>query len=475
MTFLNKAILVITTFSAQCALFACAATPSDVSLDVTPVDTGWSTNVIGIEEMHLSATYWADKATRPDDILHNQDAIAKMLRFAYDHDPNIVNLAAYPTQIASSEVATLIRSISKPYSRDLFYRDGGKVSAGDYDRYDKNLNLDALVDDVSIRFAMVLQRADMRTWPTADVVHKNKQTIDLDRFQENGLFPADAVVVLHESADGEWFFVQSYNYAAWVGSDMIALGDRQSVLDYASSERFLVITGSKVTTNFNPRAADVSELQLDMGVRLPLVAADKLGGNVDGQNPYASYAVRLPVRGENGDLAFHTALIARSQDVHRGFLPYTRRNIVGQAFKFLGERYGWGHSYNARDCTGLVSEVYKTFGVLLPRNSGQQGHSPIGDTHDFKADASAEEKMDVLASANVGDLLYSTGHVMMYLGSEDGQPYVIHDLSGSGWQDKDGNFQEGVLNGVSVTPLTPIHSSPEATYFEEMYAIKKIR
>lgn len=425
--------------------------------------------------MHLNAAYWANKASRPDDVLHDSDAIEQMARFGYDNDPNLVDLAAYPNQISGDEITALITTISKPYSKDLFYRDGGKVETTDYDRYGANLNLDAITDSVAVRFAMVLQRANMRAWPTADVVYKNMETVDLDRFQENGLFPADVVVVLHESTDGEWFFVQSYNYAAWVARGRIALGERQEILDYAQSSRFLVITGSKVSTNFNPRLADISELQLDMGIKLPLVAMSELDGNVDGQNPYASYAVRLPVRSENGDLAFRTALIARSQDVHRGYLPYTRRNIVGQAFKFLGERYGWGHSYNARDCTGLVSEVYKTFGVILPRNSGQQGSSPIGENHDFQPNASADEKMNVLATANVGDLLYSTGHVMMYLGSEDGQPYVIHDLSGSGWEDENGRFQKGVLNGVSVTPLTPIHSSPEATYFDEIYAIKKIR
>ncbi|MEE8429030.1 MAG: NlpC/P60 family protein, partial [Gammaproteobacteria bacterium] len=142
---------------------------------------------------------------------------------------------------------------------------------------------------------------------------------------------------------------------------------------------------------------------------------------------------------------------------------------------FLGERYGWGHSYNARDCTGLVSEVYKTVGIFLPRNSGQQGHSPIGDNIHFSSEATAEEKLQAIASADVGDLFYSTGHVMMYLGTVDGQPYVIHDLSGFSWAGADGEVQEAALNGVSVTPLVPLHSSRDTTYFEEIYAIKQVR
>ncbi len=437
--------------------------------------SSWSTNVIGIEEMHLTAEHWANLTTQPDDVLKDADGIAALGSQAFDDDPNLVDLASYPDELTSAELTDIILSMSKPYKAALYYRDGVAVELADYDRYQASLNLAELSDVVGVRFGLVLQRADMRTWPTSDVVFKSQETYDLDRFQENGLFPADMVAVLHESADGDWLFVQSFNYAAWVKKDKIAIGQRAEILAYKNAENFLLVTGSKVTTNFNPNAAAISELQLDMGIRLPLADLSDSAHNVDGQNPYASYAVRLPVSEENAVLSFRTALIARSQDVQRGYLPFTRRNIVEQAFKFLGERYGWGHSYNARDCTGLVSEVYKTFGIQLPRNSGQQGHSPIGESIQFSADISDEDKLAAVMSADVGDLLYSTGHVMLYLGTVDGMPYVIHDLSGFGWIGEDGKVQEGVLNGVSVTPLTPIHSSRETTYFEEIYAIKKIR
>ncbi|MDH5737474.1 MAG: NlpC/P60 family protein, partial [Gammaproteobacteria bacterium] len=154
---------------------------------------------------------------------------------------------------------------------------------------------------------------------------------------------------------------------------------------------------------------------------------------------------------------------------------YTRSHILQQAFKFLGERYGWGHSYNARDCTGMVSEVYKTTGLLMPRNSGQQGLSPIGENIYFTPEESDKVKLKAIESASAGDLFYSSGHVMMYLGMLNDEAYVIHDLSGSGWLNEAGEFEQGVLNGVSVTPLTRVFKSPEQTYFEKMYAIKKYR
>lgn len=425
--------------------------------------------------MHFTAEHWANKAERPDEILRDEQGITTLANEALASDPNMVDLATYASELTNAELTDNILSMSKPYKSELHYRDGGMVDAADYDRYKASLNLAELPDIVVMQFGMVLQRADMRTWPTDDVVFKSQETFDIDRFQENALFPADVVAVLHESTDGQWCFVQSFNYAAWVRKDNIAIGKRSEILDYRNTARFLVVTGSKVTTNFNPHAPTISELQLDMGIRLPLADLDDAAHNVDGQDPGASHAVRLPVSNENGELEFRTALIARSQDVRQGYLPFTRRNVVEQAFKFLGERYGWGHSYNARDCTGLVAEVYKTFGIHLPRNSEQQGNSPIGENIRFSAEISQDEKLREVMSADVGDLIYSTGHVMLYLGSVDDMPYVIHALSGFGWAGEDGQVQEAVLNGVSVTPLMRLHSSRDTTYFEEIYAIKKIR
>lgn len=425
--------------------------------------------------MHLTVDFWIDRTERADELLAGPADIARIVSDAFENDPNMVDLALFPDTLPGADVAARIGAISKPYSQELFYRDGRSVTAADYERYTRNLNLDRLPDRVNVPLGMILRRADMRTWPTQDIVFKTQETFDLDRFQENGLFPADAVAVLHESADGQWYFVQSYNYAAWVLKDKVVTGNRESVLRYRDSENFLVVAGGKVTTNFNPKVAAISELQLDMGVRLPLLDPDSIERNIDGQDTKSSHPVRLPARNENGELEFRTALIARNQDVCEGYMPYTRRNILHQSFKFLGERYGWGHSYNARDCSGLVMEVYKTFGILLPRNSTQQRNSPVGNNTFIGAGDGAAQKLSMLAACDVGDLLYCPGHVMLYLGNVDGEPYVIHSLFGAGWAEEDGSFQEGVLNGVAVTPLRQIYMSPEATYFDQLYSIKQIR
>src|SRR6185295_9597240 len=119
-----------------------------------------------------------------------------------------------------------------------------------------------------------------------------------------------------------------------------------------------------------------SELQLDMGVRVPLLANLPADKPVNGQHPYASFVIELPKRKEDGTLALVPALLPKTSDVAPDYLPLSRANLLQQSFKFLGERYGWGHSYDARDCSGFVSDVYRSFGVELPRNTDDQAVTP---------------------------------------------------------------------------------------------------
>src|SRR5690606_7701401 len=101
---------------------------------------------------------------------------------------------------------------------------------------------------------------------------------------------------------------------------------------------YRVITGDKVETVFTREQPQLSELQLDMGVRVPL-ANVPLDQAVNGQHPYTSWILELPVRGDDGRLGFAPALLQKKEDSAADYLPLTRANLVRQAFKFLGERY----------------------------------------------------------------------------------------------------------------------------------------
>ena len=212
-----------------------------------------------------------------------------------------------------------------------------------------------------------------------------------------------------------------------------------------------------------------------MGVRLPLVLELPVDGLVNGQHPGFSHAVELPVRNDDGTLAVRPALIPRSAGVSSDYLPFTRANLLRQAFKFLGERYGWGHSFNSRDCSGFVSEVYRSMGILLPRNTSAQSVSPALDRIALDPAMPHADRLELLRKTQVGDLIYIPGHVMMVIGHEDGETWVIHDTAGMSYRDGNGELQRLTLNGVVVTPVLPMLSNAHESTIDRITNIQRIR
>jgi cell wall-associated NlpC family hydrolase len=185
--------------------------------------------------------------------------------------------------------------------------------------------------------------------------------------------------------------------------------------------------------------------------------------------------IELPRRGTDGTLQFVPALLPRSADVRTDYLAYTPANVIAQGFKFLGERYGWGHSYDARDCSGFVSEVYRSVGIELPRNSGDQGRSEAFERIAFDAGTTHEQRLAIIRTLQPGDLVYIPGHVMMVLGRVDGTTYVIHDTTGIGYRGDDGKYTRVPLNQVAVTPLEPLMADESVPTIDNIYSIQRIR
>jgi cell wall-associated NlpC family hydrolase len=254
----------------------------------------------------------------------------------------------------------------------------------------------------------------------------------------------------------------------------VALGTKETVLGYPAKAPYRIVTGARVRTVHTRERPEVSEVTLDMGTRVPLADVPR-DTPVNGQHPYSSHVIELPVRGADGTLAFAPALLQKITDTSPEYLPLTRANIIRQAFKFLGERYGWGHSYDGRDCSGFVSEVYNSMGVRLPRNTRDQATSPALQHTLFTEKDGSDARMAAVKTLDVGDLVYIPGHVMMVIGHVDGQPYVIHDTNGGSYLGPDGKVRSLHLNAVSVTPLMPLMFNPRQRYVDRITSIVRIR
>ncbi len=443
-------------------------------------------DVIGLTDSFLHPQFWSDQqddgagrpaldSTEADRVLLSRPDIDAQNARMRANDPSIHDLAALPASLTRAKVKADLDALSRWPEKPLYGEDGQPISAEQRASIIANAGRDAIAATRPLQYGLVVHRAALRTFPTMLRVFSRPGDTDIDRFQESALFPGDAVAVLHESADSQWLFVTSERYTAWIEKRYVGVGDKATVLGYGATEHYRVVTGATAFTTFTPEEPRVSRLQLDMGVRLPALIDWPLQQPVNGQQAHASHVVQLPVRNDDGSLALVPALIARSQDTSEAYLELTPRNLYAQAFKFLGERYGWGHSYDTRDCSGFVSEVYRSFGILMPRNTSAQAVSPALDRIAFTAKDGKAKRMEAVKNLQPGDLVYIPGHVMLTLGHFGGNTWMIHDTAGGSWFAPDGSRVQAHLNGVSVTPLEPMMASDTASYIDRITNIQRMR
>ncbi|MBB4131553.1 SH3 domain-containing protein [Xanthomonas sp. 3075] len=427
-----------------------------------------------ISDAQLTADYWIQRSRTAQIPRMDAAQIASFNTRLLRDDASMHDLAQLPQVVSAVEVRARIEALSATPTRVLYDTNGHRIDTAHLAALRASLALDALPAQVAPRFALVLRRAALRTFPTSQRVFTTTDDHDIDRFQESALSAGTPVAVLHDSADGAWRFVLATNYAAWIAADEIAEGGRAEVLDYARRSPRLTVTGARVETAYTPELLPVSAVKFDMGASVPILGDWPAHQPVNGQLPLAAHVVQLPLRNPDGRLQLVPALIPRSADVHVGALPATDAVLLRQAFKFLGERYGWGNDYDARDCSGFVLDVYRSLGIVLPRNTGDQARSPALRQVPFDARAPLPKRLQQLAQLQVGDLIYIPGHVMLVIGHERGAPWVIHDVAGANYRAADGSMQRARLNGVSVTPLLPLLGTDGTPFSDRITRIQRI-
>src|SRR6185295_3575185 len=55
--------------------------------------------------------------------------------------------------------------------------------------------------------------------------------------------------------------------------------------------------------------------------------------------------------------------------------PLTRRAVLEEAFRYLGQPYGLGDTNGGRDCSRLLQDVFESFDLELPRHSSWQSQA----------------------------------------------------------------------------------------------------
>ena len=356
-----------------------------------------TTYAAGIEITDARATpeYWIDRTADGDELLFTYRQIDNLNLHILERDDYAADLANYPETISKKDLKKRIEKISA----DVKLTGNSAVMA--------NRNLDALNNDVDVRYAVTIERVNVRLLPQAPTGDK------YDSIQGTALDPAEPVAVLWQSSDGKFSFVQAKYYFGWVEKKSLAFTDRETWLTYVEPENFVVVTNNKKFVNVKGKV-----IRFQMGAKIPLESADFENN---------AWTARLPII-ENNELKEVQAKILDDGNVSEYFLQPTANTFIRQSFKFLGDVYGWGGLDNSVDCSSFVQNIYRSMGIFIPRDADrQESCMPIFAVFN---NVTTDERLDIVSRAPTGALLFKYGHVMMKLGNDDdGTPIIIHAAS----------------------------------------------
>lgn len=279
-----------------------------------------------------------------------------------------------------------------------------------------------------IKKAVVLNRTYGKLLPSDIILYSNIKDNYFNRNQLIEINIGTPIYIIHISKDKLWYFIKTYNYYCWVKKDDICIVNDNIFNKYLNPKRFIVIT-NKLYIEKNKF--------IDIGVKLPLYK--KINNN---------YKVIIPNIYNN--IYKDKIININSKYLNEGYVKYNYHNLIVQSLKYLNTPYGWGGMNNGIDCSGFISNIYKVFGILLPRDTSKQ-QQIVGTTIIDMKQLNFIEKYKQLIKIKKTCIIYFKSHVMLLLGIKNKNIYVIHASS---------NYKKVIitkLDNKTIDNITSLH------------------
>lgn len=410
-----------------------------------------------------TAGYWISRHLAPDEVVLSPDDIARLNAHSREEQKLFKDLTRLPEELSGEDLRETLESTAR-YLRKKGYTRlyGSAVPLSGWDEMAKAAGLNDITPTVRRRHGLITDYSDQRLLPVADGLFAKPYDVDFDELQNSGLDIGTPVSILHSSRDGQWFYVDAALSSGWVRADKIGLVDRDVFMTAARPESFVVVIAPKADI-YRDRAMTDFYGAVRMGARLPLA------GLVDD----GPLRVWLPIRRPDGTAALETGFIPAEQ-AREGYLPYTPRHIIIQAFKMLHQPYGWGGMYGAQDCSRFLQQVFATVGVEMPRNSGSQ--IMVGTLlAQWGEGVTAAEKLAFLERHGSGGItvMGMRGHIMLYAGFVEGRAYAIHAAWAYRKPGPKGD-EIYVMDSVVVSDLTLGQGSKRGSLLDRLNAVRRI-
>ena len=374
---------------------------------------------IAIQDNRATADYWVGKNKSGEAVFIATGDLDRLNMQIQQKSANtIVDLAKYPDKVYTQWIKnkiTATMTIGKFQNAEIpkLFKNGAALTEFSYNQAKKNCGLDVVPAACEVRYALTINRTNLRLLPEDEGWFTDKDDTHYDQLQATVLDPCEPLAVLVNSQDNNFVFVESRAYAGWIKPSEIVFTDKATWLKYVNPKSYLTVIASRKTI---PQG----KAYYQMGGKV-LLRADEL--QKDG-----SWAITMPALDANGTIIEQGFNIPNDNGVVKGALACSENNLIRQAFRFLGEDYGWGGLNNGVDCSAFVQDVYRSVGIELPRDANIQ-EKVMTNSISLK-NMNHEQRVAIVKKSKPGSLLFSPGHVMMYIGNDtNGEPLIIHAAS----------------------------------------------
>ena len=425
-------------------------------------------SAISASAFNYDVGFWLARSTRSYEVLADAAELAQIGALSSkDLRTGITDLAAFPLKVNASDMIEYLKVPELP--KDLFLPDGSAAPAGAITQITARIK-PAGTDTAAyydVRYGVAVQRTDLRLLPASDRL-MTKKSGGTDALQTGRLLPAEPVIVLYETTDRAWLLVQTARQRAWVPAQNIAFAfTKEHWMSFAGPQDFLTVLAPSYYMEQDPALQGISGMELPMGTRLPLVPDSSVPAEVKSRASADSYVALLPARRTDGRLNVTTVLIPRTADVFRGLLPVTGENILKQAMKLVGGRYGH-KGYLGRDPFIMISDIFRCMGLEMPLT--EAGYDAMPFAFQQLKGLSSDVAMVALRKAAPGSVIMLENGPAVYLGQYGEDVYAVAALSSVRVAPKSStefSLVESSVNGIALINLKGIYTESGNNFFIE--------
>ncbi len=267
------------------------------------------------------------------------------------------------------------------------------------------------------RQAITLKLVNLRAMPTSDPIlldpSKAGEGFPFDYLQNSTVAANKPLFLSHYSKDKEWAFVESSFAYGWVKTRNIAIIDKKYTDKWQKAEQMFVVKEGVPVYSENNHFL----FKTRIGMMFALVDEDR-----------ESYQVLAISKYKDMQPLYVKARIKKDV-LNKENISFTGKNIVHILNEVASKNYGWGGIYGQRDCSSTLRDFYAPFGLWLPRNSYQQ--SRAGEVISLDS-LTEEQKIQTIKEKAIPfrTLLYKRGHIVLYVGTYNGQVIVFQNVWG---------------------------------------------